>query len=318
MTARNGVDVSVVLPVYNGEESIVESLESVLRQEGPSFEVVVVDDGSTDGTANLLEQYSGRERVRIVQLAENSGLPTALNRGIEAADGTYIMRQDADDRSHPGRMANQFEYLEAHPSVAVLGTAANVIDDDGDVLYEHRPDADPATVLDDRNPMVHGSIMVRREPVEDVGGYDEFFRFCQDYDFYRRLVAAGYDIDMLNEIHYDLRREEGVDSVEKRSQLALYSAVARLPPDHRDDAISVAESAGLESVYDVLPREEQARYDRRLVRSHVEQGNRLAAAKHAVRATRLDPFSIRTAQHLFLAAAPFAVGTWILSHVQGR
>lgn len=318
MARNRDVDVSVVLPVFNNANTIKEALESVLDQKGPSFEIVVVDDGSTDDTTAILKGYESRGAVRLVKHEENHGLPAALNTGIDAASGTYIMRQDGDDRSLPGRLASQWRYMKDKPEVDLVGTAASVIDTAGGVQYELHPEPDPETILDDRNPLVHGSIMFDREAVKAVGGYDEFFRYCQDYDLYQRLVQAGYKIDAIDEIYYELRRGETVNSVAKRKELALYFAIARLPTDERETAKEAATESGLEAVYDLLPEAERARYNRRLVRAHVEHRHRTTAISHALSAAKLDPFSVQTQRHLALALAPFSLGQRVLDNVQGR
>jgi glycosyltransferase involved in cell wall biosynthesis len=128
--------VSVLLPVYNDASTVAPALDSVLAREFGSFEVIVINGGSTDDTRKQLRPYVDDDCVIIIHHDRNKGLPSAFNTGIRRATGSYLMRQDADDRSLPGRMRRQYEYLGSHPDMALLGTGAEVIDSKGEFLYE--------------------------------------------------------------------------------------------------------------------------------------------------------------------------------------
>src|SRR5271170_1107899 len=120
--------VSLVLAVYNGERHLPQSLESVLGQTFRDFELIVVDDGSTDRTPEILDGVARVDPRVVVVRQENRGLTASLIRGIGMARGTYVARQDADDVSKPERLGRQVAHLDAHPSIAALGTSADVID----------------------------------------------------------------------------------------------------------------------------------------------------------------------------------------------
>src|SRR5262245_2206009 len=124
--------VSVVMPVYNGERFVLEAVRSILAQTLRDFELLVVDDGSTDRTAELLAVEQARdERLIVHRLPSNVGFRTALNAGCALARGELIARMDADDISLPTRLARQVEFLRQHPDVAVVGAAIQVIDGNG-------------------------------------------------------------------------------------------------------------------------------------------------------------------------------------------
>lgn len=213
--------VSIVLPVYNDDEHVDTSIESVLMQSFESVELLVIDDGSTDATRQRLEEYSSDPRLTVVRHVENQGLPTALNTGLGHATGTYVMRQDADDRSLPGRLQAQCNYLSANPDIAAVTSGVEVIDDNGNVLHTLTGPVDPAAQLQSQNSIIHGATMLRREVLEEVGGYDEFFRFCQDYDLWVRLHRAGHRIRTIQRPMYQLRREAELLTVDRRRQIAL-------------------------------------------------------------------------------------------------
>ncbi len=311
-------DVSVVLPVYNDERHVRRSLESVLDQQFESFEVIVIDDGSTDGTRDNLRAYESDERLTVVEHQENRGLPVALNTGIDRASGTYIMRQDADDVSKPGRMSAQFDFLESHPEVAVVTTAVQVIDGDGTTRYTLTGPERPGKILAEQNSIIHGAVMARRDALLDVGKYDEFFRFCQDYELWMRLYRAGYDIRTLKEPLYQLRREDSLLSVERRRKITLYGLLARAPPDRKSTLQHLASENGLDAVYSKLTTSEQGRYHQRLALAHLEHGNRVAAIRSAVTGTIKRPLTRKTYAYLALSFLPNQITTKAIGRIRGR
>lgn len=183
--------VSVVLAVYNGLPWLPESLASLRRQTFTDFEVVLIDDGSTDGTAAVLaETASADARFRIITQA-NRGLVASLNRGIAEARGSLIARIDSDDIAEPGRLEAQVEFMRAHPKVAVVGSAIRIIDQDGvpgkRLGYPCKP-SDVAADMARGCALAHSAVMMRRDVVQAVGGYRESFRHAEDYDLWLRLA----------------------------------------------------------------------------------------------------------------------------------
>ena len=124
---------SVVMSVLNGEPYLREAVESILNQTFEDFEFIVLDDGSTDNTVQILESYDDPRMVRLYNPA-NLGLPKSFNRGLSVCRGEFIVRQDADDMSMPSRFMTQLHYLERHPDIGVLGTQMDVVDERGDFL----------------------------------------------------------------------------------------------------------------------------------------------------------------------------------------
>ena len=183
--------VSVLLPVYNCAHYVHEAISSILRQTFVDFELLVLDDGSTDDTPRVLAGISD-PRMLVLQHA-NKGLPATLNRGISLAKGKYIARQDADDVSLPERLARQVQYMEAHPECGLLGTWSSILRDRAETGRMHKHPADHATlafeILFDSQ-FVHPSVMFRRSVVETVGGYstDISKRGPEDYDLWVRIA----------------------------------------------------------------------------------------------------------------------------------
>jgi len=149
--------VSVVMPVYNGEKWLAYAIDSILHQSLADFELIAVDDGSTDGSRKLLDDAARRDsRIRTAD-QPHLGVAAALNRGIALARSQVIARMDADDLSHPDRLQKQLAFLDKHPRVAALGSWARVIDERGRGTGEMRPATEPHVlhdILEKKNPFI--------------------------------------------------------------------------------------------------------------------------------------------------------------------
>jgi glycosyltransferase involved in cell wall biosynthesis len=183
--------VSVVLSVRNGEADLPKAIDSILTQTFVDLEMIAIDNGSTDGTAAVLDRLTD-PRVRVVH-QDDRGLPAALNRGISLARGRYIARQDCDDWARPSRLEKQVAFMEQHLDCALLGTRAEIWvgDQPSDRVHDH-PTDDAALrfeLLFD-NPFVHSSVMIRRSALDDVGGYatDPARQPPEDYELWSRLA----------------------------------------------------------------------------------------------------------------------------------
>jgi glycosyltransferase involved in cell wall biosynthesis len=193
--------VSVIVPVRNGLPFLRAALDSLYAQTFGDFEIIVVDDGSTDGTWDALR---GERDVRL-RLTQNSGrgLGAALNHGLRLSRGEYIARQDADDESTTDRLAIQTSWLDAHRDVAVLATCAEFVDANGhDVDNEWtrtiREQQDVATTPEELRALLpltcgicHGSVLMRASVIHSVGGYREDYVPAEDYDLWLRLLPGG-------------------------------------------------------------------------------------------------------------------------------
>ncbi|HEX3178551.1 MAG TPA: glycosyltransferase [Methylomirabilota bacterium] len=180
--------VSVLMAVYNGEPWLGEALGSVLEQSLKDLELIVVDDGSTDGTA---ERLAAIRDPRLSVLKQSRGGQTAaLNRALRAARAPLVARIDADDVALPERLARQAAFLSAHHEVGLLGTAAREIAPSGGVVETLTPpceDRDIRRALMRANPFIHSSVMFRRSTIDRVGLYDESFAVAQDYELWLRM-----------------------------------------------------------------------------------------------------------------------------------
>jgi len=187
---NNGPALSVVMPVYNAEGFVHEALESILKQTFKDFEFIIVDDGSTDKTGEILLEYAQRDdRIRLYT-QENSGLIASLNRYCRVAKGRYIARMDADDISLPTRFEKQFRFLEGRPDIGVLGTWIRDMDPKGTLHTVWPVPTDPAVIrwfLMFGNCIAHASVMMRRDVLERAGYYRPKALHVEDYDLWIRV-----------------------------------------------------------------------------------------------------------------------------------
>lgn len=188
---RSEPRVSVLMAVHNGERYLAEALGSLLAQTLEDFELVVVDDGSTDGTAAVLAAYAARDaRLVVVRNEENLRLPASLNRGLERCRASLVARADADDVYHPERLERQVAFMEAHPEVGVASCAYHRTDAQGRVIGTVRPPTDDGVIRFRQlfmNSFLHPGIVFRASLVRAVGGYDPGYWTAQDSDLWARV-----------------------------------------------------------------------------------------------------------------------------------
>lgn len=223
----NVPSVSVLMSVYNGERYLREAIDSILNQTFTDFEFIIVDDGSTDDTGGILSSIHDA-RLTVLRNDQNRGLTASLNRALSVARAPYVARMDADDLSEPNRLERQVEYLETNQDVGLLGTATGRIDAHGRYLGLYlvytRTDGLYQRLLED-NHFKHGSIVVRRELLERVGGYRLAFRYAQDYDLLLRL-AEHCELENLTEVLYWRRLTPEAICLARTEKVAAFGMLA--------------------------------------------------------------------------------------------
>ena len=195
--------VSVILPVYNGAGYLADSVNSILTQTYKNFELIIINDGSTDDSAAIIHKITD-PRIRYFE-QENQGLAATLNRAIGLARGEFIARQDQDDTSLPHRLEKQVDYLRSHCNCGMVGTWAEIWVDDTRTERAHKHPADNASLqffLLFNNPFVHSSVMLRKEVFDRVGLYctDRSRQPPEDYELWSR-VAREFDVANIPEMH---------------------------------------------------------------------------------------------------------------------
>jgi glycosyltransferase involved in cell wall biosynthesis len=189
--------ITVLLPVHNGRAHLVQALDSVLAQTLRHFTLLAIDDGSSDGSGEVLDSYAARDSRVTVLHKVNSGISDTLNLGLARAATPLVARMDADDVMRPERLARQAAFMAEHPELAFAGCYFDMIDGDGRVFRPCRPGPvnrrDLARMLARGVPITftHPTVIYRREAVLAVGGYRRETEPCEDTDLFGRLITAG-------------------------------------------------------------------------------------------------------------------------------
>jgi len=193
---------SVIMPVYNEEKYIKKAIESILNQTFKDFEFIIIDDGSTDRTKEILKKYKDK-RIKIITNRKNEFVSRALNKGIKKAKGEYIIRIDGDDIALPNRLEKQINFLETHPEISVLGSAIFEINKKNSLKLM------PVLTKDDQikkglglrmfRIIYHPTVIIRKKVLIDIGMYNEKLQYTQDKDLWLRLAAKEYKFENLRE-----------------------------------------------------------------------------------------------------------------------
>ena len=239
-------DLSVIMPVYNGEAYLCQAIDSILKQTFRNFEFIIIDDASTDGSEKIIHAYED-SRIKFVRNTDNQGNYPSRNKGLKMATGKYICVMDADDVAYPHRFDVQYRYLENHPDVLAVGTHYD-FSIQGKTMKRNLPlsyeDVQIALLSD--NHFLHSSLMVRTEAMRKIGGYDEKYVYSSDYDLLSRLALSGKienlpDILMMYRLHdtqisqlYKKEQKGYADEIRRKYQIEFvnrYKSAGQLAPD---------------------------------------------------------------------------------------
>ncbi|MBW1897872.1 MAG: glycosyltransferase [Deltaproteobacteria bacterium] len=202
--------VTVLMPVYNGENYLREAIHSILIQTFTDFEFLIINDGSTDRSVEIIESFAD-SRLILINNEKKLKLIETLNRGLKRAQGEYLARMDCDDISSLERLERQVAFMDAHPDVGVLGTGFQLIDSEGKMINNpvHFPSMHKILqwCLNFFSPIVHPSVMMRRKVVLEAGGYSREFIHAEDYELWCRLSRLTR-LDNLQDALLSLRKHE--------------------------------------------------------------------------------------------------------------
>lgn len=212
---------TVLMSVCNGERYVSEAITSILNQTFSGFEFIIIDDGSTDRTPEILRSNDD-PRIRVIRNDRNIGLTKSLNIGLEHARGELIARMDADDVSLPERLEKQMRFMESHPGFALVGSSAELIDENhrqiGKRCVKQYPGYSDLLLS---NQFIHGSVLMRKTVLDEVGKYDEDIRYAQDYDLWLR-ISKDHKMVNLPGCLYRLRLHKDAIKIQKAEESALY------------------------------------------------------------------------------------------------
>ena len=220
MTSSNAL-VSVLLSTYNSEESIGESIESLLSQTYKNLEILISDDGSTDSTKEICKKFQLKdERILFSSNKKNIGLTKSLNNLAQKASGSLIARHDADDISLPYRIEEQIQFMKKKKLDAV--TSRSLVKQNNKKrpgISFYIPDK---LLINRKNPFIHGTLIIKKNVFQEIGYYDERFYYAQDYKLFYDLLNKGYKVKTLNKALYILNTENNISSenLEKQNYYA--------------------------------------------------------------------------------------------------
>ncbi len=184
---------SVVMPVFNSEKYLKQSVKSVLNQTYKDFEFIIINDGSTDKTLSIIKTFKD-SRIKIISNKKNLGVAKSLNLGLKKSKGEYVARFDGDDISFPDRFETQVNFLNKNKEYVLVGSQADLIDGKGNLIRKTSlPESDLKirNKIIFRNPIIHPSVMFRKNVVFYLKGYREIFNGAEDYDLWFRLLKFG-------------------------------------------------------------------------------------------------------------------------------
>ena len=225
------IKVSVVLSAYNSEKFLKQALESILNQSYKEYEFIILDDASTDSTKKIIQNLTNKDaRIIAVYNDINKGLTTNLNKAISLAKGAYIARMDADDIAFPARIEKQVMFLDNNPEIDIVGTAAIDIDENAnEIQLRTSPQFhdDIIALLPKANPMIHSTVVFRKNSFASIGFYNEAYRTTQDYEMWFRAAGKGLRFHNLQETLLKYRMD---NNYHKRKSLKyrLYDCKLRL------------------------------------------------------------------------------------------
>tara|TARA_B100000579_G_scaffold429547_1_gene441475 strand:+ start:550 stop:1236 length:687 start_codon:yes stop_codon:yes gene_type:complete len=216
--------ISVLLSVYNDEKNIKKSIDSILLQSYKNIELLVMDDCSVDRTYEILNEVNDR-RVKIFRNKENQGLTKSLNTLIENSCGKILARQDSDDISLPTRLEVQYRHLLKYQLDACT-TRAYVKNSKRSIpRYSHFLPI--RFVVRFKNPFIHGTLMVKKNVLQDLGLYDENIKYAQDYKLFLDLLKNNYKIKVLKNKLYVLNMENNISTLKKEEQNYFFKKIKK-------------------------------------------------------------------------------------------
>lgn len=215
--------ISIVLPTYNGARYLEEAVDSCRQQTFTEWELIIVDDASTDGTPEIVSRLAAEDaRIRCIRHSENRKLPAALNTGFSAAQGRFFTWTSDDNRYEPTALEAMHDFLRQHDQVDIVYTDSYHIDADGKVLC--RKTVAPPEGLISGN-VIGASFLYRRQVHLDLGGYDQTLFLVEDYDFWLR-ASTRFRIAPLHSSLYYYRLHDGSLTTQRKQQIARLHAVA--------------------------------------------------------------------------------------------
>ena len=237
--------VSVVMSVYNSASYLREAIDSILNQTFVNFEFIIVNDGSHDDSETIIRSYNDNRITLLNQ--QNTGLPSALNYGIERSSTEFIARMDADDIALPDRLELQYEFLIHNTGYVIVGGNAHIIDKDGSYVYtsDLKVDDEEIRKVFPKSPFIHPSVMFRKSAYFKSGKYPEYMFIAQDRVLFNRMAVCG-KMANLNNCLIKYRIVPTSNSLKDKKKLKLFESIVVKSINH--NCISAKDHAFIHSL----------------------------------------------------------------------
>ena len=225
MSENNSELISVIMPFYNAGEFLTSAVDSILNQSYTNLEFIIINDGSTDGSDKLIDNFSDN-RIRYYSV-EHKGRVAQLNFGINISKGKLIARMDADDISLPTRLEEEYNFLKNNPEISAVGTSYYRFDNTGKVLFTKIQQSSYENckfIAPINSPILHPTLLTYREVLMELGGYKVKYEVIDDYDLFNRMIRAGYKISNIEKIlfKYRINSAHSDSDVSRLQQKSIY------------------------------------------------------------------------------------------------
>ncbi len=208
--------VSIIMSVYNSENTVARSIDSIKNQTYQNIEILIMDDGSNDESLKIIKKYENQDNIKIFNNKENIGLTKSLNILINNASGEYIARQDSDDLSYSFRIQEQIENIQKYnldfstSRAHIKGTKRKIPG-----LSFYLPNS---FLMKYKNPFIHGTMVIKKSAIEEAGLYNESFYYAQDYKLMKDLLSKGFKYRTIKKPLYELNMENNISTKHKKEQ----------------------------------------------------------------------------------------------------
>jgi glycosyltransferase involved in cell wall biosynthesis len=298
---------SVIMPVYNCRRYLAAAIASICAQQYGDYEFIIIDDGSTDGSAKVIDRAAAADaRIRVLR-RPNTGIVGALNDGLAAARGELIARMDGDDLAEPTRFTAQLKFLSEHPKYVAVGSATWIIDPHGAVIDRYAPPLEHADIehqllLGNGGAIIHPVIMMRQAALRHVGGYRRKYDRAEDLDLFLRLARHGSLANLPSAlIRYRLHHNSTNFAHREQQRLLSTRIVAAARAERRLPSLPAGSLSASPADLSVAARH------RGWVITAMRWGQRRTAVKHALLAVRAEPRAGDSWKHLrYALTAPQA------------
>ena len=208
--------VSIIMSVYNNEDTVKGSIESILSQSYKNIELIITDDCSSDRSLSIIKNYLDDKNVKLIENSENKGLTKSLNTMIRVASGELIARQDADDISLDKRIEVQVELINKENLDFVSSRAVSI--QTNKFIPNISFNLPYKFLIKYKNPFVHGTLMIKKDVLLKLGSYDERFKYAQDYKLMIDAIDKQYKFKVLRKPYYKLNTENNISNLFKHEQ----------------------------------------------------------------------------------------------------